>query len=360
MKKILLVGGGTGGHIMPLLAVADEIIKLGGRNIRLDYIGPRSRFFGEFEKRGIRTHSVVQSKMRRYLSAANVVDGVKFVAGFFESVGKISFIRPHVLFSKGGPGALAVVLAAWVCGVPIIVHESDTVPGVTNRTSAKFAKKIIIAFPEAARYFDEGRTLVIGNPVRPAVLEKLPDRDAARAAFGLSGGKPVVFVVGGSQGAQRMNKFIVDNLGSFSGRFQIIHQAGAANVNGLPEESDGYKPFGFMDTERMKEAYVAADAIVSRAGASSIAEIAAFGKPSIIIPLPAEIVGEHQILNARAYAASGAAVVIEEKDLTLRKFSETVAKILDDGITRDKMSYAAKAFAKPEAAKDIARKVLEI
>ncbi len=361
MKRILLVGGGTGGHIMPLLAVADEITKLGGGAVRVDYIGPKGAFAGEFESRGIAVHTVVSSKLRRYFSPANIFALPKLAFGFAESFLKLVFvIRPDAVFSKGGPGALAVLLAARACFVPIVVHESDTVPGRTNRISGNFAKKAIVAFAAAEEYFKNRNVILIGNPVRPALLANVPESRAARSILGLAADRPTVFIVGGSQGAARINQFVIDNLEDILKRFQVIHQAGAVNLNGLPGKRAGYRPFGFMNVDEMKNAYAAADLVVSRAGANSIAEIAVFGKPAILVPIPADVAGEHQIVNAHEYAKTGAAIVMEETNLTPNVFIAEAEKIIGNDELKKKMSAAAREFGKPNAAELIAREVLSI
>ncbi|MCL4404141.1 UDP-N-acetylglucosamine--N-acetylmuramyl-(pentapeptide) pyrophosphoryl-undecaprenol N-acetylglucosamine transferase [Patescibacteria group bacterium] len=370
MRHILLVGGGTGGHIMPLLAVAEEIQKIGG--VRLDYMGPRSPFLSDFEARGIKCHTVPGSKMRRYFSLANAFMPFELLAGFIAALFKLYFLMPDVIFSKGGPGALAVLFAARFYFIPIVVHESDSVPGITNRISGSFAKKVIIAFAPAGEYFKKNRVVLIGNPVRPELIENVPAPAAAKTVLGLDPNRPVVFFVGGSQGAARINQFVIENLPAFLGRFQVVHQAGAANfkeadvmsrsvLGGLPEEGKGnYKLFGFMSADEIKNAYAAADIVVSRTGASSIAEIAAFGKPAVLVPIPANVAGEHQVLNASEYAKTGAAVVLEEANLTPNMVGGTIAKILEDGNLREKMSAGARSFAKPNAAEDIAKTVLTI
>jgi UDP-N-acetylglucosamine--N-acetylmuramyl-(pentapeptide) pyrophosphoryl-undecaprenol N-acetylglucosamine transferase len=361
MKKILLVGGGTGGHIIPLLAVADEIMRISGGSVRVDYIGPKGAFAGEFESRGITVHTVVSSKLRRYFSPANIFALPKLAFGFVESFLKLVFvIRPDVIFSKGGPGALAVLLAARVCFVPIIVHESDTVPGRTNRISGNFARKVIVAFAAAGKYFKNKNIILIGNPVRSVLLANVPESRSARSILGLEPNRPTVFIVGGSQGAARINQFVIDNFEDIMKHFQIIHQAGAANLSSLPGKRAGYLTFGFMNVEEMKSAYAAADLVVSRAGANSIAEIAAFGKPAILVPIPQNVAGEHQIVNAYEYAKTGAAIVIEETNLTPNVFIAEAEKIIGDNELNKKMSAAAGGFGKPNAAELIAREILSI
>ncbi len=372
MKRILLVGGGTGGHIMPLLAVADEIQKLGAGNIRLDYIGPRNAFWPEFRSRGIQCHGVPASKMRRYFSLANIFMPLEFTAGFIAALWELYFLMPDVVFSKGGPGALAVLFAARFYLIPIVIHESDTIPGLTNRISGSFAKRVIVAFAAAGEYFNKKRVVLIGNPVRPELLGNVPSPAAAKSALGLDTQQPVVFFIGGSQGAARINQFVVDDLPVLMKNFQIVHQAGAANLKdteamsraaleAVPaDERGGYRLFGFMDLETMRNAYAAADIVVSRAGANSIAEIAVFGKPAILVPIPADVAGEHQIVNANEYARTGAAIVMEETDLTPNVFIAEAAKLIRSDEMKRKMSAAARAVAKPNAAENIAKEILSI
>ena len=370
MKRVLLVGGGTGGHIMPLIAVAEEMQKAGG--VRLDYMGPRSQFLSDFETHGIKCHTVPGSKMRRYFSLANIFMPFELLAGFIAALFKLYFIMPDAVFSKGGPGALAVLFAARFYFIPIVVHESDSIPGITNRISGSFAKKVVIALAPAAEYFKKKRVVLIGNPVRSELLENIPAPESAKAALGFDAKRPLVFFVGGSQGAARINQFVVENLPEFLARFQVVHQSGNANfkdadvmsrsvLNGLPDDKRGdYKLFGFMAADEIKNAYAAADIVVSRTGASSIAEIAVFGKPAILVPIPASVAGEHQVLNASEYARTGAAAVIEETNLSPNIFLAEVQKILSDEGLRQKMSGAARGFAKPNAAADIAKVVLAV
>ena len=374
--RILLTAGGTGGHIYPLISVTDEIYHLAGeqnRDLEIRYFGPASPLNGEFENRGIKVEKIISSKLRRYFSLNNFIDAFGFIFGFFQALCKIFWFMPDSVFSKGGPGALAVVLAARFYRIPVMIHESDTSPGLTNSLSAKFAKKIFIAFEKTARYFPPEKTKLVGNPVRANILRDVPDQETTKKNLGFNPAEPLILVIGGSQGALKINNFISDNFGEILDLAQIIHQSGPANFLETKKETDfllqglggsyqkRYQLVGYFNQGKdLKEAFAAADLVISRAGSGGIFEIAAFGKPSILIPIPEEVVGEHQIVNAYEYAKSGTAIVIEESNFKSSIVLDQARKILTDPELRKKMSQAAKNFAKPEAGKIIAEEILKL
>ncbi len=372
MKRILLTGGGSGGHIVPLLAVADEFRKMSFMDLAIFYVGPKNRFGQEFSDRNITVYRIASSKLRRYFSFMNFIDVPKFVFSVFQALLRLYFLMPDAVFSKGGPGALAVVLAARFYMIPIVIHESDSAPGLTNRFSAKFAKRIGIAFEGAAKYFNGNKVFVCGNPIRESLLEEEASGEGAKAALGFKKDLPLVFIYGGSQGAARINRFIFDNLEFLLKRYQIYHQVGEANLGesqsltktflgGFPPEMrERYKFAGFLGANDLRLALSAADVVIARAGSGSIFEIAAFGKPSVIVPIPIEVVGDHQLLNAYEYAKSGAAIVIEEANLKPNVVSTQIDDILEDKNRAAKMIEAAKNFAKPEAAKIIAGEIFSL
>ncbi|MEK7624648.1 MAG: UDP-N-acetylglucosamine--N-acetylmuramyl-(pentapeptide) pyrophosphoryl-undecaprenol N-acetylglucosamine transferase [Patescibacteria group bacterium] len=374
--RILLTAGGTGGHIYPLISVTDEIYRLAGErnfNLEIKYFGPASSLNAEFESRGVGVEKIISSKLRRYFSLNNFIDAFKFILGFFQALFKIFWFMPDLVFSKGGPGALAVIMAARFYRIPIMIHESDTIPGLTNSLSAKFAKNIFIAFEKAAQYFPPEKTIPVGNPIRAGILRDIPEQETAKKNLGFNSSEPLVLVVGGSQGALRINNFVLDNLGEILDLAQLFHQSGPVNFSETKKEADfllrtlgdsyqkRYQLVGYLqDAKTVKEAFAAADLVISRAGSGSIFEIAAFGKPSILIPIPEEVVGEHQIINAYEYAKTGAAVVIEESNFKSSIVLDQARKILTNPELQNKMSQAAKNFAKPEAAKKIAEEILKI
>ncbi|MEK7590458.1 MAG: UDP-N-acetylglucosamine--N-acetylmuramyl-(pentapeptide) pyrophosphoryl-undecaprenol N-acetylglucosamine transferase, partial [Patescibacteria group bacterium] len=326
---------------------------------------------------------IMPSKFRRYFSLLNFMDFFKFCFGICQGLWKIFWIMPDLAFSKGGPGSLAVILVCKFYKIPIVIHESDAVPGLTNRISAKYAQKIELAFNEAKEYFEKinakAEIKTVGQPVREELLLE-GDSAAAKKSFGFHPEKPVVLIVGGSQGAEKINDFVLENLESITSKFQILHSIGANNYGQYKLEFDfaskdispellknyRFAPYFYTAGEAiteekrsLKEAYDAADVIVSRAGASAIFEIAARGKPSILIPLPTSANG-HQEQNAYIYGQTGAAIILEEENFLENIFINALSKILSDKEAITKMSSAARNFYKPAAAQKISDDIVSL
>ncbi len=360
-KRILLTGGGTGGHIYPIIAVAE---RLKGETCR--YFGPNDAWAGVIRETDIPTSAVAHAKLRRYFSLRNFVDAPKFTWSVLQALVKVALFRPHVAFSKGGPGALPVLFACWLYGVPIVIHESDSVPGLTSRVTGKWAHIVELGWGDAARFFPGKKTNTVGVPIRKELLTcRTMTKHAARAVFGMTGDKPILLVIGGSQGSQRMNALILENLPALLEEYQVIHQVGDSN---WPEymtsyatlkqenpgmETSGYKPYAYLDGQ-MGAAYRAADCAVSRAG-SAIFELATFGVPAVLVPLP-ESAHDHQMANAREYSATGAALTITEKEMTGELLREALCAMTGNETAR----AAALTFARPDAAEEIARDILSI
>lgn len=367
--RILLTGGGTGGHIYPLLAVADYLKEVGESSIRLSFAGQTGRFQEEFDDRYIRTYRIFPSKLRRYFSIYNFFDGPLFIISVFQALFSVYFEMPDVVFSKGGPGTLAVVLAAKFYKIPVLVHESDAVPGIGNRLAARYAERVAISFDEAAEFFP-GKTVVFtGNPVRKELIPEWTDKRGAKSFFRFNPELPVLLVLGGSQGSTRINNFIFDNLAELLGKVQICHQVGPGNEKEAENTArletgktgefgyGGYAARGFFDKRELKIAMNASDIILSRAGSGAISEIALFGKPSILIPLSGSA-NDHQKANAYAYAKTGAALILEEDNLKPHVLLNEIKKVLENPEQLTKMGAAAKAFAKPLAANAVGREAL--
>lgn len=363
--KIVLTGGGTGGHIMPLVAVARELKKLyPAEELELHYIGPKDKSaFDVLWAENIKTHSIPRGKIRRYFSFSNIIDVIYGIpAGYIKSFCLLLFvISSKLVFSKGGSGSTVVCYAAKHLGVPVFIHESDVVPGLSNKKTSKFAKKIFTSFP-ITEYFDTKKAITVGNPIRKEILDG--DINKAIEMFGLASDNPVVLFVGGSQGAVALNEFIMLALNSILKNYEVIHVAGPKNYGKLQIQSkyvteknllQYYHLYKFLNEAELKNAYKAASVIVSRAGSGSIFEIAATGKPSILIPLPTAA-GDHQSKNAYQYARTGAAIVLEQENLTdnlfLGELRVLIAKSQD-------IQNAALLFAKPEAAQIIASQIAE-
>lgn len=361
---IAFTGGGTGGHIFPLLAVAEELrslSKIFGVSLRLLYIGPvRGPVDIDttlFQEAGIEIHEVGGSR-----------GVVSLFTGFFRSLWKLYFAMPDIIFSKGGYGAVPVLAAAIFYRIPFFIHESDAVPGRANMWSARFAKRIAVAFNEAISFFPKAKTAVVGNPARPLIMSPV-SREEARQRLGLVGNRKTIFVIGGSQGASILNEILLDILPELIKEYQIIHQCGARNFGEIELEAKfalgssseqfiiGYKLAGFLSATQIRDAYAASDLVISRAGSGSIFEVAAQAKPAILVPLKAAA-QDHQRANAYAYAKTGAAIVLEEENTTSHIISAQIRKILEDEVMQKTMSDAARLFARPRAAQKIAQELL--
>lgn len=374
--RVALTGGGSGGHVYPLIAVAEAVqakCAALAAPVEFFYLGPKDAYSALLAERGIPVNPIASGKMRRYMSAQNFLDAPKFVIGFFQALWKLYFLMPDVVFSKGGTGALPVVVAAWFYRIPIAIHDSDAQPGLTNVTSGRFATRVFLSFARAAAFFRADRVEVVGSPLRAELLgERLP-REAAKEILGFDKTQPLVLVLGGSQGAQRINDFVLANLAQFVAATSVLHQTGAGNFAEVEKLAKvaladaaptfRYVPIGYFGGapgggNDIATAYAAADIIVARSG-SSVCEFAAFGLPAILIPL-AESANDHQRVDAYEFAATGAAIVIEEANLLPGIFFSQLGNILNDADLRAKMSAASSAFFIPGAADKIADGLMAI
>lgn len=378
--RILLTGGGTGGHIYPMIAVAEELKKQSnelGLFIDMRYFGGAYEYAQEIVDSGIEFVPVISSKLRRYFSLLNIIDGFKFVLSLFQLLWKIYWFMPDVVFSKGGPGALAVVLISRFYFIPVVIHESDSIPGFTNNFSGKMAKKIFLAFSSAADNFKNKDAEVVGNPVRESLFSQseslisAEDGDPvvqARKGFGLNPNEPVILILGGSQGSEIINNFILENLEDLVIDYQILHQVGKKNFDGYKKEYEFinkewteaernryiYRPFFGSD---LSDAIIASDIIIARAGAGTIFEVAAFGRPSVLIPLP-DAANDHQNENARFYSNLGAAIVFKQENLLGHLFIKQLKSLMEDKDLLKKMGESARIFYRPDSARIIAKHLL--
>jgi len=378
--RILFTGGGTGGHVFPIIALARQLKQIYTQSItpigpgketrfQMFFLGPNGFAKKPLKKEGIRTRIILAGKLRRYFSIWTILDFLKMPIGLLQSLWYLYIWMPDVIFSKGGYGSMPVVLVGWLYRIPILVHESDTIPGLANRWAAKFSKRIALSFASAKEYFPLEKTALVGNPVRSEIIQicLLTDekmKEEAKGIFGLVGQKPVIFILGGSQGAQKINEFILQILPQLLGKYEIIHQCGPKNLQQIEKAikqspSPAYHFFPFLNENQMGAAYLLADLVISRAGAGSIFETAACAKPSILIPIP-QAASDHQRKNAFAYAQAGATVVLEQANLTSNLFLSKISQILDNPELAQKMSQSAKNFYEPGAAQKIAEELLEM
>jgi UDP-N-acetylglucosamine--N-acetylmuramyl-(pentapeptide) pyrophosphoryl-undecaprenol N-acetylglucosamine transferase len=368
--RIALTGGGSGGHIYPLLAVAEALqAKLDALKVPVEfaYFGPKDAYSALLAQRGVPVYPIASGKMRRYFSVQNFLDGPKLVIGFFQALFKLYVMMPDVVFSKGGTGALPVVVAAWFYHIPVAIHDSDAQPGLTNVTSGRFATRVFLSFERAAAYFNRNKVMITGAPLRTELLGERPSKEAAKEIMGFDKSQPLVLVIGGSQGAQRINEFVLTNITQFISMTSVLHQTGPANFAEVQKLATvalanapityRYVAIGYLSSD-MATTLTAADIVVARSG-SSVCEFAAFGLPAILIPLT-ESANDHQRVDAYEFAKSGAAIVIEEANLLPGIFFVQLKNILTDADLRAKMSAASSAFFIPGAADKIADELMRI
>lgn len=367
--RVVLVGGGTGGHFYPLIAIAEAIRDRDAAlsiATELIYMGPYPYDRQSLARLNIQFVSCPAGKQRNYFSLLNILDKFKAFFGFFVAIKKLYVLYPDVIMSKGGFTSVPVVLAAWLFRIPVIIHESDAVPGRANKFAARFARYIGISYDDTASYFPQSKTALTGIPVRKSFFVQLQN---PHTLLNIPTDRHVIFVTGGSSGAVRINNLILDSLDELLPQFTLVHQTGEKNEAQVSETAgrliqdttllERYFVYGSMSGEMIAAAEQAASIIVSRAGSTSIVEIALAGKPSILIPIPEEI-SHDQRTNAYAYARAGAASVIEEKNMTDGLLTAEITKILSDQAIYTKMSQAAMGFTRPNAAYTLADTILGI
>jgi len=322
--------------------------------------------------------TIMAGKLRRRLSFANFLDIFKSIGGIFQALGYVYAFMPDIIFSKGGYGSFPAVLWGTLFFIPIAIHESDAVPGLVNSLMKKFARKIFISFSFTQKYFSAQKTVLTGNPIREELVLPPDKKDDTIKILGLDQKKPVLTIIGGSQGSQHINTLVLDILPKIIPQVQVIHQTGKDNFDSVEKEADivfqeiiknesdkqYYHPCAFFEErdtpklDSLRDVLLVSDLVIARAGSGLIFEIALNGKPSILIPLPWASRG-HQFKNAYEYAYSGAAVVVEEGNLKTDIFSNLVLRLINDENKKKTMSEAAQKFAQPKAAEQIAQYLLQ-
>jgi len=365
--RILFTGGGTGGHVFPLVAIVREIRRIyTKKDLEFYYLGPKDELASIYlAQEDFIVRHIISGKIRRYFSIQNFIDiFFKIPFGLIQSIFILSKLKPDLVFSKGGSGSFSVTLAAKVLRIPVFIHESDVSPGLSNQKTSNWAKKIFISFPKT-EYFDPEKTILVGNPIRAEILNG--NAKIASELFNLTLTKPIFLIMGGSQGAEAINDFILSVLNKLLKNYEIIHVCGRQNIKQVEAESQVvieksldkyYHPVGFLDEEKIKHAYSVADIIISRSGSGSIFEIAAVGKPSILIPLPFASFN-HQAKNAYIYSETGAAIIFEQQSLTPNFFMDKLELLFLHPEKLKNMRDSALSFSKPLAARAIAREILE-
>lgn len=373
--KIVCTGGGTGGHFYPIIAVVEAIRE---RSKEKKIIPPSIYYFAptRYNPRAlfdseIEFVAIPAGKLRRYFSLLNLTDLFKTAYGVVAAILALYRVYPDVVFSKGGYASFPTLVAARLLRIPVVMHESDSKPGRVNAWAAKFARYVAISYPDAIDYFlprkgTKEHIAVTGNPIRKEIL--IPLSNGAHEFLNLEQEVPTILILGGSQGSQVINDVVIDALPELVKTIQIIHQTGKKNFAEMNSTSrivleknpliTRYHPFEYLNTLALRMSAGVADVIVSRAG-SAIFEIAAWGVPSIIIPL-SETVSHDQTKNAFAYARSGACDVIEERNLTAHILVAQIQKIIGNKNIQDRMKSSAHEFARTDAAGKIADMLLSI
>lgn len=311
MKRIILTGGGTAGHVTPNIALLPRLKEL---NYDIHYIGSYNGIEKELiEQLGIPYHGISSGKLRRYFSLQNFTDPFRVVKGFSEAHRLIKLLRPNVIFSKGGFVSVPVVLAGKRCKVPTIIHESDMTPGLANKISIPSATRVCCNFPETVELLPADKAVLTGSPIRQELLSG--DRQNALNFTGFDERKPVILVVGGSLGAVAVNEAVRRILPSLLKDFQVIHLCGRGKLDPSLNNMNGYVQYEYIKDE-LKDLFALSDIVISRAGANAICELLALHKPNLLIPLSANASRGDQILNARSFERQGFSMVMEEEQIT--------------------------------------------
>ena len=311
MKKIVLTGGGSAGHVTPNIALLPSLKDAGYEITYMgSYDGMEKRLIGDFDLPYV---GISTGKFRRYLDLKNFTDPFRVIKGYGEAKKFLKSFQPDVIFSKGGFVSVPVVRAAASLSIPCIIHESDMTPGLANKLCIPVAEKICCNFPETIPMLPEGKAVLTGSPIREELAKG--NKIAAYDMCKFTSNKPVIMVIGGSLGAEAINKTVRDALPQLLEDFQVVHICGKDKVDNLMLNIEGYKQFEYLKSE-LKDIFAMADIVISRAGANSICELLALKKPNLLIPLSAHSSRGDQILNAKSFESQGFSLIIDEDYLT--------------------------------------------
>ena len=311
MKKIIMTGGGTAGHVTPNLALVPLLKEKG---YEIFYIGSYTGIEKKLvEDAGITYYGISSGKLRRYHDWKNFTDPFRVIKGFSEANQLMKHIKPDVVFSKGGFVSVPVVMAAARQHIPAIIHESDMTPGLANKLAIPFASKVCCNFPETMQYLPDGKAVHTGSPIRKELFSG--NKEAGLEFTGFNTDKPVILIMGGSIGSRFINNAVWASLDTLLEKFQIVHLVGKGNINNDLVGRTGYQQYEFI-SEQLNDIFAMTDLMISRAGANSISEILALKIPNILIPLSAAASRGDQILNAESYKKQGFSTVLQEEELT--------------------------------------------
>lgn len=325
MKKIVMTGGGTAGHVTPNIALIPRLRELG---YDIDYIGSyegiEKKLISEF---GIPYYGVATGKFRRYFDPKNFSDPFRVIKGCSEAKKILKQLKPNVIFSKGGFVSVPVIWAAAGLKIPCIIHESDLTPGLANKLCIPKATKICCNFPETLKYLPADKAVLTGSPIREELLKG--NKEAAYKLCGFDNSRPVIMIMGGSQGASAINKVVRDALPRLLNDFQVIHICGQEKMDNMLLTTPGYKQFDYVKGE-LKDLFAITDLVVSRAGANAICELLALRIPNILIPLPLAASRGDQLLNAASFESQGYSIVIQEENLDEDSLVESLQELYNN------------------------------
>lgn len=326
MKKIVMTGGGTAGHVTPNIALMPSLKEAG---YDIEYIGSYNGMEkGLIEACGIKYHGIASGKLRRYFDLKNFSDPFRVIKGYGQAISLMRKIKPDVVFSKGGFVSVPVVLAAKFCHVPAIIHESDITPGLANKIAIKGAKKVCCNFPETMKYLPADKAVLTGSPIRKELFGGNPDKALELCNFP-DHDKPVLLIIGGSLGSRIVNEAVRKILPELLEKFYVIHLCGKGNLDNKLTGIIGYSQFEYASSE-LTDMFALADMAISRAGANSICELLALRKPNILIPLSAAASRGDQVLNANSFKRQGFSFVLEEENLTEKTLLDAVNEVYDN------------------------------
>lgn len=354
IMKIVLSGGGTGGSVVPLLAVARELEKM-EKGTGFLFIGTKK---GRPEKTLVRSFAmryqgIHSGKLRRYFDWQNFFDPFKIILGFFESLSILFRERPDVIFSAGGFVSVPVIWAGFFLGIPAVIHQQDIIPSLSNKLTSLIAKKITVSFEKSLNDFNPEKAVLTGNPVRKEIISS-GDKNRAIKRFNLEHSLPTILVAGGGTGSEKINRLIISIVPDLTKFCQIVHLTGG-KTSQFSSSANRYHQYEFL-TEEMPDAYAAADLVVSRAGLGVLTELSALAKPAIVIPIPSS----HQEANALYFTSCGATVYLEEKSLDSQNFLAKIREVLLDKEKLGDLAYHIHLLFQADAAFKIAEIIRKI
>ncbi len=372
--KIVLTGGGTGGHFYPLIAVVEKVYALAEERKLVEpvfiHLGPEPFDKSALAEQNIEHRDAPAGRSRRYSSILNALDIFKTGIGIIKSIFQLYGIYPDVVFSTGGYAAFPTLVAARILAIPTVIYDADAEPGRVSLWSSHFAHFIAIAHPDAAVKFPDvvqDRIASTGHPIRAEI--EYPASEGGHEFLKIDPSVPTIFVMGGSQGAETINNAILDALPQLIEKYNIIHQTGRDNLDEVvgvaqliiknTKYDNRYRAFGLLNTLALKMIAGVSNIVISRAGSGSIFEIAAWGIPSILIPIPLDV-SHDQTRNAFSYARTSAAIVIEQQNLTPHILVAEIDRIMESSEQREIMRTAARAFVQKDSAAKIAKALVDV